>query len=105
MVGSGRFCAGAGELGEEVPPAAKQRPQQARDGQHHAAVRDGSEQAVLEKAALEELPQHLLPDEAGGPHAQQLFEVLLDQTEKAPRGNTPRFLVFTPGTLAVARAF
>ena len=34
----GRFCARPGERGEEVSPAAKERPQQARDGQHHVAV-------------------------------------------------------------------
>jgi hypothetical protein len=141
----GRYCARPGELGQEVPPAAKERPQQARYGQHHVAVGDGSEQlvaqpfgpkklllllaggaeaaatagerdqhapaalgtpqpegeAVLEEAALEELAQDpfhhrpqgpVLPDEAGGPHAQQLLEVLLDQTEERRLARPPRLV-------------
>jgi hypothetical protein len=42
----GRFCARPGELGQEASPAAKERPQQARDGENHVAVRDESEQLL-----------------------------------------------------------
>jgi len=47
----------AGKLTEQLPPAAEQRAQQAWDGQHHMAVRDGHEH---EKTALQEqLPASL----------------------------------------------
>ena len=111
--------AGARELAEQLPPPAEQRAQEARDGEHHMAVRDSQQhfvaqplgpqelllllargaeaaatagegdqnalaalrtpqpcKAVLEKPALEELPQHsfdhrpqrpMLPNEARRP--------------------------------------
>jgi hypothetical protein len=102
-----RLGAGAGELAEQLPPAPEQRPQQAWDREHHrgaeaaATAGEGHEhtpaalsapqscEAVFEKAALQELPQHsldhqakrpVLPDEARRPRPQELLEMLLDQT-------------------------
>jgi hypothetical protein len=44
-----------GELGQEVTPTAKQWPQQTRDGEHHVAVGDGSEELLAQPFGPEEL--------------------------------------------------
>ena len=45
---------GPSELGQQVSPTAKQRPQQARDGEHDVAVCDGSEQLLAQPLRPEE---------------------------------------------------
>ena len=61
----GRFGGGPAELGEEVSATAKQRPQQARDRQHHVAVGYGSEKLLPQPFG----PQELLLLLAGGAEA------------------------------------
>ena len=48
--------AGAGELTEQLPPAAEQRAQEAWDGEHHMAVRDAQQHLLAQPLG----PQQLL---------------------------------------------
>jgi len=50
-----RVGSGAGELTEQVSAAAEQRAQQAWNGQHHMAVRDGQEHVFAQPLGPQEL--------------------------------------------------
>jgi hypothetical protein len=46
---------GAGKLAEQLPPATEQWTQQARDREHHVAVRDGQEHVLAQPLGPQEL--------------------------------------------------
>jgi len=50
-----RLGPGAGKLAEQLPPATEQWTQQARDREHHVAVRDGQEHVLAQPLGPQEL--------------------------------------------------
>jgi hypothetical protein len=60
-----RLCASPGQLGQQIAPAAKQRPQQPRDGEHNVTMGHGSEQLLAQPFG----PQELFLLLAGGAEA------------------------------------